>query len=210
VRRRSPRAAAPRTAAAYTTHLDAFLRRWGRRAYRRPPLLRTLLTLIPSPASILDLGCGAGQDVRDLHTRRYRVVGLDRTWALLRYARRRSRRAPLVQGDMSRLPFRARSFDAVWAAASLIHLPKPAVRPLLQDLRRYVAPGGLLAATVAQGRRAGFLGRGWIPGRYFARWNKDELARVVRRAGWDLLELTTVSHRERKGRWLNLIARRAS
>jgi hypothetical protein len=70
-----------------------------------------------------------------------------------------------------------------------------------------VPRGGLLAATVAHGRHAGFLRTGWIPGRYFARWQKAELERAVRRAGWEVLKLAVVSHRERKGRWLNVIAR---
>ena len=49
---------------------------------------------------------------------------------------------------------------------------------------------------------------GWVTGRYFARWRKDELARAVRRAGWKILELKVVTNRERKGRWLNLLAQR--
>ncbi len=159
-------------------------------------------------AAVLDLGCGAGQDARFLLAKRHHVVGVDLTWPLLAYARRHSRRVPLVQGDMRALPFRPGAFDTIWAAASLIHLPKPAARRLLRALRTMVPRGGLLAATVAQGRHAGFLRTGWIPGRYFARWKKAELARAVRRAGWDVMQLLVVSDRERKGRWLNLIARR--
>ena len=201
--------AVARTAAAYAAHAESFLQRWGRRAYRRPPLLRDLLALVRPRAALLDLGSGAGQDARALRARRYRVVGLDRARPLLAHARRRSRRLPLALGDMRSLPFRPASFDAIWAAASLIHLPKPDARRLLRTLRRFVLPGGLLAATVAQGRRAGFLRAGWIPGRYFARWQKAELERAVRQAGWTVVRLDAVVGRERKGRWLNLIARRA-
>lgn len=164
--------------------------------------------LAGSCAAVLDLGCGAGQDARFLLAKRHHVVGVDLTWSLLAYARRHSRRVPLVQGDMRALPFRPGAFDAIWAAASLIHLPKPAVRRLLRTLCTLVPHGGLLAATVAQGRHAGFLRTGWIPGRYFARWKKAELARAVTSAGWDVMQLLVVSDRERKGRWLNLIARR--
>ncbi len=201
--------AVARTAAAYAAHAASFLRRWGRRAYRRPPLLRDLLALVRPRAALLDLGSGAGQDARFLRAKHYRVVGLDRTRPLLLHARRRSRRLPLVLGDMRALPFRPASFDAIWAAASLIHLLKPEARRLLRTLRTFVPPGGLLAATVAQGRHVGFLRAGWIPGRYFARWKKAELARAVRRAGWTVLHLEAVTNRERKGRWLNLIAQRS-
>ena len=47
-----------------------------------------------------------------------------------------------------------------------------------------------------------------VPGRHVARWKKEELARTVRRAGWNVLELRVVSNRERKGRWLNLLAQK--
>lgn len=210
--RRRPADAVARTTEAYVAQAEAFLRRWGRRAHRCPALLREALLLAGPRAALLDLGCGAGQDARFLLARRHHevghVIGLDRAWPLLAHARRRSRRLPLVLGDMRELPFRPGSFDAIWAAASLIHLPKPAVRRLLRALRAQVPVGGLLAATVAQGRRAGILRTGWIPGRYFARWRKVELERAVRRAGWEVLTLKAVVNRERKGRWLALIARR--
>jgi SAM-dependent methyltransferase len=198
---------AARTAAAYAAQADSFIRRWGSRTRRCPALLRELLALVGPRAALLDLGCGAGQDTRWLLARRHHAIGLDRTWPLLLHARRHGRRAPLVQGDMRALSFKPGSFGAIWAAASLIHLTKPDARRLLRTLRAQVPVGGLLAATVAQGRRAGFLRIGWIPGRYFARWKKTELERAVRRAGWEVVSLATVTGRERKGRWLALIAR---
>jgi SAM-dependent methyltransferase len=117
---------------------------------------------------------------------------------------------PLVRADLRYLPFQAMSFDGLWAAASLMHLPKPEARRILADLYRLVRPGGLFAATVTYGVKSRLVTDGWVPGRYFARWKKDELARAVRRAGWNILELQVISNRERKGRWLNLLAQRQS
>jgi SAM-dependent methyltransferase len=206
--RRPPADVVARTAAAYARQAEKFLGRWGR-MNKCPPLLRELLAVAGPRAALLDLGCGAGQDTRRLLARRYHAIGIDRTWPLLTHARRRSPRAPLVHGDMRALPFKPGSFGAIWAAASLMHLPRTEAARLLRALRRMVPAGGLLAGTVAHGRRAGFLRRGWLPGRYFARWRKPELERAVLRAGWTVLSLETVTGRERKGRWLNLIARRA-
>jgi SAM-dependent methyltransferase len=100
------------------------------------------------------------------------------------------------------------SFDGLWVAASLMHLPKQDARCILADLCRLVRPGGLFAATVSYGMKSRLVTDGWVPGRYFARWRKDELARAVRRAGWTILELKVVSNRERKGRWINFIAQK--
>jgi SAM-dependent methyltransferase len=183
--------------------------RWNRRRHRRPPLLVEWLKYLPADARLLDLGCGGGHDAGDLDQRGYRVVGVDRTGALLSAGRRRHALLPLVRADLRQLPFEAMSFDGLWAAASLMHLPKPAARRLLTDLYRLIRPGGLLAATATQGAQSRLVTDGWVPGRYFARWRKEELACAVRRAGWKILELRVVTNRERKGRWLNLLARKS-
>jgi len=90
---------------------------------------------LPVNARLLDLGCGGGQDAGDLQQWGYRVVGLDRTSALLSAGRRRYHSLPLVRADLRQLPFQATSFDGLWAAASLMHLPKPVTRRVLTDHR---------------------------------------------------------------------------
>lgn len=128
---------------------------------------------------------------------------------LLQFAKRRAPLVPFLLADMRALPIRAGSLDGIWAAASLIHLPKRAVPSVLAALRHLVKPEGLLAATFTYGSNSRVKRTGWMPGRYFARWRKkDELARTLRRAGWTVLSLRVVSNQERKGRWINVIAKR--
>jgi hypothetical protein len=127
---------------------------------------------------------------------------------LLRFAKTRDPIVPLAVADMRSLPVRPGSVDGIWAAASLMHLPKPVARQVLVKLRDCVRPNGLLAATVTHGWRSRVKEGGWMPGRYFARWKKDELAMALHRAGWQVLSLRVVSNQERKGRWINVIARR--
>ncbi|HLG21983.1 MAG TPA: methyltransferase domain-containing protein [Candidatus Manganitrophaceae bacterium] len=196
-----------KTLQCYTEQADAYLAHWDKGAYRTPPLLRELISVLPKNTTILDLGCGPAQDCRYLRRKGLRAVGLDGTWPFLARARRGSERLPLVMGDFAALPFRTDSFDAVWAAASLIHLPKKEVRAVLGVLRNIAKDRGILAATFVHGRGSGYLREGWIPGRYFSFWRKEELIRALG-GGWEIVSLKTVSNRERKGRWLNLIARK--
>ena len=196
------------TTDAYERSAKEGLARWDKRRHRRPPLLVEWLQYLPAGANLLDLGCGGGQDAGDLVRRGYRIVGVDRTSALLSAGRRRYPSLPLVRADLRDLPFQVLSFDGLWAAASLMHFPKPEARRILADLCGLARPGGLFAATVTYGVASRLVTNGWVPGRYFARWKKDELARAVRRAGWTILELNVVTNRERKGRWINFIARR--
>jgi SAM-dependent methyltransferase len=195
---------------AYERSAKECIARWNRRRHRRPLLLFEWLQCLPTGGRLLDLGCGGGKDAGDLDRRGYCVVGLDRTNALLSAGRRQYPSLPLIRADLRDLPFQARSFDGLWAAASLMHLPKPVARRILADLYRLVRPGGFFAATVTYGVKSRLVTEGWVPGRYFARWKKEELARAVRRAGWNILELKVVTNRERKGRWLNLLAQRQS
>ena len=156
------------TVAAYERSAREFLDHSRRRRYRRPPLLRQWLSRLPKQVRLLDLACGGGQDAHDLWQQGYDVFGLDRTSAFLSYARRRSRTLPLIRADLRRLPLRCRSVDGIWAAASLIHLPKAIVRVILAELLDFTQPGGVLAATFTHGMKSRILSRGWIPGRYVA------------------------------------------
>ncbi|THJ17246.1 MAG: class I SAM-dependent methyltransferase [Nitrospira sp. CG24B] len=192
----------------YEKDAEIFLKHWGRKRYKRPALLVQWLKLLPERAVLLDLGCGAGQDSHHLATRGHHVIGLDRTMPMLQFANRRAPSVPVVLADIRVLPIRTDSLDGVWAAASLIHLPKGNVAGVLAELHEIVKPTGLFAATFTYGSNSRIKRTGWMPGRYFARWRKDELARALRRAGWTVLSLRVVSNQERKGRWINSIARR--
>ena len=194
----------------YEKDADIFLKHWGRKKYKRPLLLTQWLKLLPERVVVLDLGCGAGQDSRYLTSLGHRVIGLDRSMPLLQFAKWRTPSVPLVLADMRALPIRADSLDGIWAAASLIHLSKRTVPRVLAALRHLVKPEGLLAVTFTYGSNSCVKLTGWMPGRYFARWRKDELARMLHRTGWTVLSLRVVSNQERKGRWINVMAARGS
>ncbi len=191
----------------YEQDADVFIKHWGRKKYKRPLLLTEWLKFLPAQATLLDLGCGTGQDACYLATAGHRVIGLDRAMSLLQFASRRIPSVPLVHADIRALPIRADSLDGIWAAASLIHLPKRNVTGVLVALRHLVKPAGLFAATFTYGSKSCIKRNGWMPGRYFARWRKDELARAFCRTGWRVLSLRVVSNQERKGRWINVIAK---
>jgi SAM-dependent methyltransferase len=197
-----------RTIGVYDENAETFLAHWGRRRYRVPPLLGVLLRPLPAGSRVLDLGCGPGLDLRYLASRGFRGVGLDRSLRFLSHAKRRDPGLLLALGDIRRPPFAGDRFDAVWAAASLIHLSRTEVRGALRAVRELLPPGGRFAATFVHGTASGILKRGWMPGRYFSRWTKEELRRAVRRAGWTVESIEVAVNRERKGRWINLVARR--
>jgi SAM-dependent methyltransferase len=107
--------------------------------------------------TVLDAGCGTGRALpalREAVGPGGTLLGADLTPEMLHAAVRagRERSAWLMLADVGRLPLRDASFDAVFAAGLISHLPDP--RAGLRELARIVRPGGRLALFHPIGRAA--------------------------------------------------------
>lgn len=78
--------------------------------------------LLSPGAKILDLGCGSGRDSKYFAQRGYDVVAVDPSPAMCDYTRSIVD-IPVIQMRAEDLDF-YNVFDAVWACASLLHVPK--------------------------------------------------------------------------------------
>ncbi|MFF4144787.1 class I SAM-dependent methyltransferase [Streptomyces sp. NPDC001698] len=106
---------------------------------------------------VLDAGCGTGRALPPLRAAVGAsgiVVGADLTWAMLEAAVRagRDQKGLLMLADVGALPLVSGSFDAVFAAGLIAHLPHPSEN--LRELRRVVRPGSTLALFHPIGRAA--------------------------------------------------------
>ena len=106
---------------------------------------------------VLDAGCGTGRALPPLRAAVGAsgvVIGADLTPAMLEAAVRagRDRDGRLLLADVTALPLRSESLDAVFGAGLISHLPHPAEN--LRELARVVRPGGTLALFHPIGRAA--------------------------------------------------------
>jgi SAM-dependent methyltransferase len=102
-----------------------------------------MLRLLPRESRrVLDLGCGTGFFLAELERERPGAVGLDISHAMLLVSERYVPGARLVTADAERLPFRERSFDAIFCKGSLHHT-RDHVR-FLENCARSLAPNGVL------------------------------------------------------------------
>lgn len=107
---------------------------------------------------VLELGFGAGRALALAAplVAPGLVIGLDRSWSMVRLARRRTRDAQrgaqpaLLCGDLRTLPLAAHSVDKIWSIHTFYFWPEPLT--LMQQLMRLLRPGGLLVVTLATGQ----------------------------------------------------------
>ncbi len=119
-------------------------------------------------------------------------MALDLSAAMLALARDAGARRP-VRADLTALPFRHHSLGGAWSRHSHLHLPKARLPMALGRLQWAMEVGAPLTMSLWRGRGEGE-GEGIVgpevdkdlPGRYFARWQADEVAAVVAGAGFDV------------------------
>jgi ubiquinone/menaquinone biosynthesis C-methylase UbiE len=110
--------------------------------YERLGLMRWRRWLVVGARGLtLDVGCGTGRNL-PLFPAGARPVGLDPDHALLRRARWRAPRAPLVQARAEALPFRDGTFDTVVSGLAFCSIADPARG--LGEVRRVLAADGRL------------------------------------------------------------------
>lgn len=112
-------------------------------------LSQAVARYMPACRVAADLGCGTGNVLEAMLQRADSVIGVDGSPRMLELARRRfadaAERVSLRIGDLSHLPLRDHETEFASLNMVLHHIPQPA--EVLGEIRRVLAPGGLLVLT---------------------------------------------------------------
>jgi ubiquinone/menaquinone biosynthesis C-methylase UbiE len=138
---------------------------------------------------VLDAGCGQGRPILRRTSRSAAAVGVDFSRAQLRLASEAVPSTPLVQADMTALPFRDGVFDAVLAYHAIIHVPLADHEAVLDEFARVLRDGGRLLLSEAPERRRR-TNPAWLGSDVEMTWamaGVDATRRQLRRAGFDVV-----------------------
>lgn len=100
----------------------------------------------PAGRRTLEIGCGEGRVARDLVRRGHRVVAVDTSATMLRYAVEADPTGPYLRADAAALPLRDGAFDLVVAYNSLMDIER--MDAAVREAARVLRPGGWLCASV--------------------------------------------------------------
>lgn len=135
------------------------------------------------PHRILDLGCGPGRDLMTFRVLGHDPVGLDGCAEFVRMARAHSGCEVLHQ-NFFELTLGGRSFDGVFANASLFHLPQALMPRVLAELRGCLRAGGVLFCSNPRSFEVD--SEGWHGQRYGAYLTVASWTALISEAGFVL------------------------
>ena len=121
----------------------------GREITSRKVRLTAFLALLAPNAVILELGCGAGGDTAEMLARGFNVQPTDGSPEMAEVASRRLGRSvgTLLFHDLDKVE----AYDAVWANACLLHVPRDELAKILALIWRAIKPEGFFYASYKAG-----------------------------------------------------------
>ena len=110
-------------------------------------------SFLPDGATIIDIGCGSGRDVKAFCDLGYKAIGLDSSEELAKLAKEKLG-IDVIIGDMSSWVSDV-PYDAIWSCASLIHLTDIEKVQFFKDLEQNLKSGGIIYISVKEGVETG-------------------------------------------------------
>lgn len=135
------------------------------------------------PYTLLDFGCGPGRDLKALRALGHHPIGLEGAPAFAAMAREHSGAEVWLQ-DFLALNLPPRTFDGIYANASLFHVPAQELPRVLRELHAALKPGGVLFASNPRGQNE----EGWNRGRYGSYHDLEAWRMFMAAAGFTELE----------------------
>lgn len=169
--------------------------------------LHSFLSQLPPAVSILELGCGAGRDAEAMMAAGFHVDPTDGVPEIAHVASKRlGRDVRVMRFDQLDA---TNAYDAVWANASLLHVPRDRLSAILKLIFNALKPGGLHFASFKGGGTEGRDDRA----RYYNYLAREEMIDFYEwSAGWEVLSAIEYTggggYELKKGPWVAITTRK--
>lgn len=167
-------------------------------------LYSPFVKLLPDNALILDAGCGSGRDTKAFLLMGFDVAAIDASEEMVRHATAYTginvKQQTFQDIDVSN------SYDAIWACASLLHVPQEQLLIVFSRLEKALKAGGVWYFSFKYGNEERIK-----DGRTFTDMNEESIRTLLSQFPTLMEEsvwLTLDARPDRDEKWLNVIVRK--
>ncbi len=168
------------------------------------PHYEKFLKAIPQGCHILDAGCGSGRDTLNFLKLGYEVTPLDASENMCILASKYTHHE-VIYMKFQDLQFK-NMFDAIWASASLLHVPSEEMDMVLSKFHDSIFGEGILYASFKYGDFEGIRN-----GRHFTDLTEETARELFKKNNFEVLD-TWITEDVRKGRedekWMNILVKK--
>ena len=172
------------------------------------------LSYLKPKASILDIGCGAGEKSKFLIEKGFEVTGIDFSEKMIKLAKDQVPAGKFFVKDIKKPLGFNDSFDGIFAQAVLLHIPKNDIVGVLKNIIAPLKPKGYFYVAVKELRQGGKDEEivkendyGYDYERFFSYLTLDELKKFVQDIGLKMVYEKVAS--SGKTNWIQIIAEKS-
>ncbi|MET2847556.1 class I SAM-dependent methyltransferase [Vibrio owensii] len=164
------------------------------------------VSLLPTQALILDAGCGSGRDTKAFLDMGYSVEAIDASLAMVNHATSYTG-IQVIKKTFQEMGEKEK-YDAIWACASLLHVPKDELFDVFTKLTTALKTGGIWYFSFKYGSE-----ERQKDGRSFTDMNEQSIESLLSKLNSLVILKTwaTVDARpDREEKWLNVIVQKVT
>lgn len=201
-------------------YYDKHSEEYSKNIAMKPPIeyINKFADLMKPKGKVLDVGCAAGRDSRELISKGFSIVGIDLSEGLLSIAKEKDKTSKYLNMDMRELAFPNNTFHGIYATASLLHLETDKdLEDTLNEFNRVLKDSGILHIKVKEqmsDAKSEFVSEklsNYQP-RFFRYYKKEEIEKAVQKAKFEIIDLFSYARTDkkfnRKLKWISIYAKK--
>ena len=178
------------------------------------PIINEFAKLLKPGAKVLDLGCGPGGETKKLLQHGFDVTSIDISPKMLSLAKKNVPNGRFLEMDITKMTFPKKTFDAVWTARTLIHLPSSKLDKVLASLNTILIDQGPVCVIVIEGQSEGLQNEPYDPSgktkTYFHFFKDHELDQLFINHGFAIIKSKRFSLSQYQETYLVIFARKTA